>query len=362
VIAFNHYSMSHSRQQNVDWFLEQIPAGVTLNLDMITHSRGGLVARQLTEALVSRGHKVGKVVFGATPNRGTPLANADHTTDLVNRYTSIMRFLPSSLATEALEGVFMLVKAVAHGAFKALPGLAAMHPDSELIRQLNSPGDISPETTYYAIAANFEPDRSKNEFGSFFKRMTTDQLMDSVFNEAEHDLVVPYRGVYEYNGDPKFPIPEDRILRYERNAGVHHCSIFPPMPTGNILLDWLKAPEEVNAAAKPVSPAKSSRLVALVIGNGQYSNRPLKNPANDALAVSKMFDEMGYEVVRRTDCNRLEFIDTLIEFSNRLQGVEVAAFFFAGHGIQFNGENYLLPIDARMDMERHVAAEGLALS
>ena len=357
VFAFNHFTMSHSPTQNVDWFVDQIPAATKLNLDIVSHSRGGLVSRLLSDTLHQRGSRVRRIVFAGAPNSGTPLADPDHTTDLLNRYTSITRLLPPSLAAEGLEGILMLVKAVAHGALKELPGLSAMLPDGEYLKKLNSANDGSPDTQFYAIAADFEPDASRKEFGSFAKRVSN-KVVDAVFHEQPHDLVVPYRSVYEFNGHPKFPIAEDRILRYGPENRIHHCSILPSVLTGNQLSSWFR--EDV--ISSPEINNNGENLEALVVGNCGYSSRRLKNPTNDAAAISTMLEGLGYNVVCVTDCSRRELAKAVLDFSERLNEAAVGVFFFAGHGVQYEGIDYLLPIDANMQLDRHIQVDGLAVS
>jgi TPR repeat protein len=87
--------------------------------------------------------------------------------------------------------------------------------------------------------------------------------------------------------------------------------------------------------------------LALVIGNGNYKNVPaLENPANDAADLAKALRNVGFEVIEQQNASREAMTKALRDFSARLRGTEVALFFYAGHGLQMNGENYLLPVDA----------------
>lgn len=86
--------------------------------------------------------------------------------------------------------------------------------------------------------------------------------------------------------------------------------------------------------------------VALVIGNSQYSNiASLPNAVQDARAVSRKFTELGFEVVTRFDLTRTEIETTFREFTKRADGGDVAVFYYAGHAVQLNGNNYFLPVD-----------------
>ncbi len=101
------------------------------------------------------------------------------------------------------------------------------------------------------------------------------------------------------------------------------------------------------AVVSAAAPADAGVRLALVIGNGKYVNAPaLENPANNSADLAKALRGVGFEVIEQQDASREAMTKALREFSARLRGTEVALFFYAGHGIQLNGENYLLPVDA----------------
>lgn len=89
--------------------------------------------------------------------------------------------------------------------------------------------------------------------------------------------------------------------------------------------------------------------VALVIGNGAYQSMPaLANPSNDANLIAGKLAGLGFDVVRIIDGDRRAFRDGLTVFGRRAQGADVALVFYAGHGVQVNGRNWLLPVDAEI--------------
>jgi hypothetical protein len=99
-------------------------------------------------------------------------------------------------------------------------------------------------------------------------------------------------------------------------------------------------------------PAHAERRVALVVGNSAYSHAPaLPNPRNDAEDVAGILGRLGFEVVLGVDQSSGELIKTLQRFSNQLQNADVGLFFYAGHGVQVNGVNYLIPIDAEINAQ-----------
>ena len=96
------------------------------------------------------------------------------------------------------------------------------------------------------------------------------------------------------------------------------------------------------------------KRIALVIGNSSYRSSPLKNPANDARAMALTLRRLGFEVEEKTDLNYLELNKTVENFGKKLRSGGVGLFYYAGHGMQVNGANYLIPVDAEIDDENEV--------
>ncbi len=98
--------------------------------------------------------------------------------------------------------------------------------------------------------------------------------------------------------------------------------------------------------------ALAEKRVALVIGNGAYTAAgELANPKNDATAMSSSLQRLGFKVTTGIDLDYRAMRTTLSDFATSLEGADVALVFYAGHGIQVAGENYLLPIDAELRSE-----------
>jgi tetratricopeptide (TPR) repeat protein len=100
------------------------------------------------------------------------------------------------------------------------------------------------------------------------------------------------------------------------------------------------------------SPASAEKRVALVIGNGAYRNAPsLPNPHNDAEDVAAALKRTGFDVIVGLDLDKAKMDETLIEFSRAARSADVAAIYYSGHAIQFNGANYLAPVDVKLTDE-----------
>ena len=106
--------------------------------------------------------------------------------------------------------------------------------------------------------------------------------------------------------------------------------------------------------------------MALVIGNSNYQAAvSLSNPANDAKAVAEAFTRAGFEVTRLSDLTQMEMRRAVRDFSARIaeKGPDtIALVYYAGHGVQVDGENFLVPIDARIQRESDVPIEALRLA
>lgn len=111
--------------------------------------------------------------------------------------------------------------------------------------------------------------------------------------------------------------------------------------------------------------AEPEKRIALVIGNSAYENvSRLPNPANDAKAMSQFLNSAGFEVISANDLNQDEMIQVLQDFSAKVseRGPNSVAFvYYAGHGVQIAGDNYLVPVDAKISSEADVPNEAVRL-
>ena len=122
---------------------------------------------------------------------------------------------------------------------------------------------------------------------------------------------------------------------------------------------WKGGPERVTAPyAKGIrtqagNPPKqdvvyNDKRVALVIGNAAYPNEPLSNPVNDANDVSASLSALGFDVVTLTNCTKRQMDEAIADLGKRSSTNSVSLFYYAGHGIQKDGRNFLIPVDAVM--------------
>ena len=242
IIAFNHPSLHHNPAENIRRFFKDLPANAQLNLDVITHSRGGLVGRELmerTRAFDTAGHtlKFGKAIFVGTPHRGTILADGKHWMDFIDRMTNLLNAAPDNTFVLAIEGILSIVKIIASGALSGLPGLEAMLPSGDYLKRLNDSHDHG--IRYHAITARYRP-HDENLLRRFVKKAVKGHLIDKIFGE-DNDGVVPTEGCFDAgSGAHGFPIPKDQRAIFQLEDNVHHTSYFQNSVVNRKLVEWLR--------------------------------------------------------------------------------------------------------------------------
>lgn len=121
------------------------------------------------------------------------------------------------------------------------------------------------------------------------------------------------------------------------------------------------AADKARNLAVKTNNAVVEQRIALVIGNGAYINSPLKNPVNDARDMASKLRRLGFDVVERHNLQTRQIGGTLREFRSKLAPGAVALVFYAGHGLQIKGDNYLPAVDADINSEEDVPNQSLAM-
>lgn len=113
---------------------------------------------------------------------------------------------------------------------------------------------------------------------------------------------------------------------------------------------------------RPQAPNSNDKRIALVIGNAAYTSSPLANPVNDARAIGKQLRALGFDVIQRENLKTREIGAVYREFRSKIQPGATALFFYAGHGLQFKGQNYFPAVDSDISSEEDVPLQSLNLS
>jgi hypothetical protein len=119
----------------------------------------------------------------------------------------------------------------------------------------------------------------------------------------------------------------------------------------------------ISVALGAMGGARAERRVALVIGNGKYQHaQELVNPGNDARAIADMLTQVGFDVVDfRQDVGVVEFKRAVREFMTQAANSDIAIVYYSGHGMEFDGSNYLIPVDAKLASTFDVDDETVSL-
>lgn len=229
VFAFDHFTLSHDPSRNVDRLIAAMPSDVQLDLDVVCHSRGGLVARELAGRQSEIPLTIGRIVFAGTPNAGTVLADFKHFGDMIDTYTTLLSFVPDVGVSDILETVVTVAKTVAVGAAEGLVGLTAMTPGGGFLRVLNT--DAMSGAHYFGLASWYEP------ITPALRAWVRYRLTRSLFSGEDNDLVVPTAGVFSENGRPLFSFNDKHV--FGPSDGVTHSDYFTTAATTTKLLEWL---------------------------------------------------------------------------------------------------------------------------
>lgn len=128
-----------------------------------------------------------------------------------------------------------------------------------------------------------------------------------------------------------------------------------PGDTGNLQSVMQSTPTPTPAVASPTQSAEQAQRLALVIGDTAYQHLPpLINPVNDARAMEAVLRQLGFEVACYENASQQQMNQAIDAFGQQLQGAAVGLFYYSGHGIQVDGLNYLIPVEANLRAARDV--------
>lgn len=176
------------------------------------------------------------------------------------------------------------------------------------------------------------------------------------------------RAAHCADSHPKLP-ESGAVLALAKSRGGDPSSweglaVSSPPPKTTVVSGGATAPSAalVSTAQNPPVYKANEPRIALVIGNAHYDTSPLANPINDARAMARTLESLSFDVTIAVDADQKTMKNAIRDFGTRLRSTRgVGLFFFAGHGMQVNGENYLIPVRAPIDVEADVAIETVPL-
>lgn len=299
VIGYDHRTLSEDPKKNAEAMLAALRTVEwkgTPRFDVITHSRGGLVFRSMTEQfLPSSGFNATfkKAVFAGVPNAGTELARRENWNDLINLYTNgaamLFRLIgglapaAAPIAAGFAEGITILgslVKYLAEAATSDIvPGLEAQVPGGRFVKELNrgNAGQPTPATTFYTwIGSTFEAKAQSGmpqEMPSRLWKALADGFVDRLMKNAPNDLVIDVPSMASIDAATGGFL-KDQITFGGANARVYHTNYFAQSETANALARWLQisvpqpAVTVTRVAPAPTLPAAVDTDI-LVVDSGE---------------------------------------------------------------------------------------------
>jgi len=157
------------------------------------------------------------------------------------------------------------------------------------------------------------------------------------------------------------PGKPDGLWGKSTEAAVKHFQVDNDLTVTGKLDEQTKAKMGLVSSDRSVKrkPQTGEQRVALVIGNSTYPYAPLRNPQNDAEDMALSLNNLGFKVTKKLNASRREIEDAINGFGRELRKGGVGLFYFAGHGVQVNGINYLIPIGANIESEGDVRYEAV---
>jgi tetratricopeptide (TPR) repeat protein len=218
-------------------------------------------------------------------------------------------------------------------------------------------GEFSRALADYDQALKVTPDYIPAFVG---RGLTFEKRGDLARARAEYDKALNSRS--QFRGDVAGSSLETARARLAAfDSGVPQ-PVIPAAPARASSATAIPTPALAVPAAAPTA-AKQGRRVALIIGNAVYKNvGALRNPQHDADAIASSLRAIGFETVTlASDATREKLIDALRTFANEAEKADWAMVYYSGHGIEVNGMNYLIPVDAKLAADRDVQFEAVPL-
>jgi tetratricopeptide (TPR) repeat protein len=211
-------------------------------------------------------------------------------------------------------------------------------------------GDFSRALADYDNALRFDPDYIPAFVG---RGLTFEKQGNLKSARAEYEKALNSRS--QFRGDTAgeaLDTARARLAAFDSGAPQ---PVIPPAPLRRASADSIPTP---SIAAQPAAPvaAVQGRRVALVIGNAAYKSvPPLLNPEHDADAIAASLRATGFaQVTVVSDASREQMVDALRAFASEAEQADWAVVYYSGHGLEVNGTNYLVPVDAKIATDRDV--------
>jgi hypothetical protein len=309
VLGYDHRTLAVDPLENASDLMERLRTALGPHpptLDIVSHSRGGLVTRSLIELVAPYEDwrpVVEHAVFVASTNRGTLLAEPRNWNALLDLYTNTamaatraLGLLPQTalfgtILGGAIQGVGALVKALVTAGISegAAPGLAAMEPDGPFVTKINQtqPGQPDREhSNYYAVSSDFSaaaPGEDPIEMPPRLMAVLEDRLMDALMKES-NDLIVNVSSMAAIDETTGGFIDDE--LAFGRNRTVYHSNYFGRPEVAAALARWLGLTQPMAATSRRGARRCGSPNPPYVVGSGALVGAPIPAAAETDVLVA----------------------------------------------------------------------------
>ena len=198
------------------------------------------------------------------------------------------------------------------------------------------------------------------------KEISTDEQGPSLFASVETNVITPINqaSIGASNGGDT-ALKEAALKEAALKEAALREAALKKNTSPNSVVDVFsqaRLNKETSASPSKVDSSSRMKLTALVIGNGGYKSGFLKNPKNDAEEIAKKLTKFNFDVTVVYDTSREKLIQALDSYSHKSKDSAVSIFFYAGHGVQVNGINYLIPVDMDLRSVSQVTLRGIPLN
>jgi hypothetical protein len=219
-------------------------------------------------------------------------------------------------------------------------------------------GDFNRAFADYDQALRLTPDYIPAFVG---RGLTFEKLGNIARARAEYEKAINSQS--QFRGDNAGSALETARARLAAFDSGAVQPVIPPAPSRVTSAVSIPTPDVVVPAAPVANAGTMGRRVALVIGNSAYRNAgPLNNPRHDADVIAASLRAIGFDSVTvANDATREKLADALRAFSSEAEKADWAVVYYSGHGMEVNGTNYLIPVDAKLATDRDAASEAVSL-
>lgn len=148
-------------------------------------------------------------------------------------------------------------------------------------------------------------------------------------------------------------------MRSASSTNEKRITVKPLVSIFCVFIVLIAAPTYAQQRSVGLNNSSSEKRVALVIGNSAYEVAPLKNTVNDARDMAQSLSALGFEVLHKENLSQSGMKRAIREFGAKIRNGGVGLFYYAGHGIQVKGVNYLIPVDSKVESEEEVEYEAV---